>query len=213
MKQASVEDYNLFMMCPTLNRQALRPLPEGYTLRFCQKQELEFWMKFHFDTAEEKNSYLDYMKSFFQQVYAPFGDLFFRSCRFLCDPQGRPVGSSFLWKAYGTLPTLHWLKVQKGQEGKGLGRALLSQLLEPWEEYPVYLHTQPGSFRAIKLYTDFGFQLLSGPDKIGSRENQLSLSLPYLKERMFPGAFKALAFAPAPQALLEAASRSEISEF
>jgi hypothetical protein len=29
-------------------------------------------------------------------------------------------------------------------------------------EYPVYLHIQPSSFRAIKLYSDFGFSLLSG---------------------------------------------------
>lgn len=129
MKQASVEDFNLFMMCPALNPSALRPLPEGYTVRFCREQELDFWMTFHFDTKEEGAAYLEDMKRFFQQVYAPAGGLFFRSCQFLCDPQGRPVGTCFLWKAYGTLSTVHWFKVRKDQEGKGLGRALLSHVL------------------------------------------------------------------------------------
>lgn len=215
MKQVSVEDFNLFMMCPALNPSALRPLPEGYTVRFCREQELDFWMTFHFDTKEEGAAYLEDMKRFFQPVYAPAGGLFFRSCQFLCDPQGRPVGTCFLWKAYGTLSTVHWFKVRKDQEGKGLGRALLSHVLRflPPEEYPVYLHTQPGSFRAIKLYTDFGFQLLSSPEKIGFRENQLEQSIPYLREHMPPGVFEALRFAPAPKDFVEAVSQSAVSEF
>lgn len=67
MKQASVEDFNLFMMCPALNPSALRPLPEGYTVRFCREQELDFWMTFHFDTKEEGAAYLEDMKRFFSR--------------------------------------------------------------------------------------------------------------------------------------------------
>ena len=50
----------------------------------------------------------------------------------------------------------------------------------PSEYYPIYLHTQPGRFRAIKLYTDFGFKILTD-EKIGNRENNYLESLKYLK--------------------------------
>ena len=50
-------------------------------------------------------------------------------------------------------------------EGKGIGRALLSYVMQslPQNEYPVFLHTHPASFRAIKLYSDMGFKLLTDP--------------------------------------------------
>ena len=50
----------------------------------------------------------------------------------------------------------------------------------PDDGYPVYLHTQPSSFRAIHLYTAFGFSLLCDP-AVGHRENHLTECLPYLE--------------------------------
>lgn len=210
-----VEDYNLFMMCEKPERSAFRPLPEGYSLRFCEKDELEVWMRFPFDTKEEGDAYLGMMEDYFRQVYQPKGDLFFRSCLFLCSPEEVPVGTCFLWKAYDAVWTLHWLKVRKEEEDKGLGRALLSHVLGqlPEAEYPVFLHTQPGSYRAIKLYSDFGFRLLLAPEKIGYRENQLEASMAYLRQQMTPEAFEGLRFAEAPAALLKAAAGREQSEF
>ena len=79
--------------------------------------------------------------------------------------------------------TIHWYKVKKEHEGKGIGRALLSEVMKKAAEYPIYLHTQPGSFRAIKLYSDFGFVLLLDP-VIGSRGNEIDVGLPYLKRHM-----------------------------
>ena len=47
-------------------------------------------------------------------------------------------------------------------EGKGLGRALLTEILKN-AGLPIYLHTQPTPARAIKLYSDFGFKLTTDP--------------------------------------------------
>ena len=80
------------------------------------------------------------------------------------------------------------------------------------EEYPVYLHTQPSSYRAIKLYTDFGFSLLTG-GRVGQRENQLAQSLPILREVMPPAAYGRLTFAPAPEELLSAAASRKSANF
>ncbi|WP_244951544.1 GNAT family N-acetyltransferase [Sutcliffiella horikoshii] len=125
------------------------------------------------------------MMEFFKTVYGGNEKLFFTNTLFVCDEQDRPVATCLLWKAYNKFQTIHWFKVQKSHEGKGIGRALLSIIMKevPNNEYPVYLHTQPGSYRAIKLYSDFGFHLLT--DKtIGTRQNDLVECLPILEKWM-----------------------------
>ena len=73
------------------------------------------------------------------------------------------------------------------------------------EDFPIYLHTHPSCFRAVHLYGEFGFRLLRGP-AVGGRSNDLEKSLPYLEQAMPREYFQQLAFADAPQALLQAAA-------
>ena len=207
-------DSNLFMACRIPNREAFSALPAGYTLRPLRREELPLWMDIHFDSPEEARDNRPYMERFFAQVYAPQEALFFRTCRLLCAPDGEAAGSCFVWRAYGQVNTIHWFKVKRACEGRGLGRALPSAGLGPLGEadYPVCLHTQPGSCRAIKLYSDFGFRLLTNP-VIGGRTNDLKKSLPFLRKVMPPEAFARLQFDAAPAVLLEAADSSPVSEF
>jgi hypothetical protein len=96
------------------------------------------------------------------------------------------------------------LKVLKGYEDKVIGRALLSIIMKELkeEDYPVYLHTQPGSYRAIKLYSDFGFKLLSDPI-IGPRSNDLQECLPILERFMKKKDFNRLQIVKAPAYFLK----------
>ena len=57
----------------------------------------------------------------------------------------------------------------------------------------VFLHTQPSSFRAIKLHSDFGFAFLTDPI-IGYRKNDLEECLTILKEHMPQKDFEKLQF-------------------
>lgn len=214
MEPRNIPDYNLFMMCCAPRREAFAPLPAGFYFDLCRREELEIWKRFPFDTEEEARQGEAYMARFFANVYAAQEEEFFSRCLFVRAENGAPVGTAFLWRAYGRVNTLQWVKVRKEYEGRGIGRALLTHLLMPLapEEYPVYLHTQPSSYRAIKLYTDFGFSLLTG-GRVGQRENQLAQSLPILREVMPPAAYGRLTFAPAPEELLSAAASREISEF
>ena len=207
-----IEGCNLFMCCKTLNKNALSEIPEGFTVRPCRKEELDIWYGFPFDHEPEK--YRDYMQQYFKDVYQPREAEFFRKCLFLCDHNDTPVGTCFAWKAYGSVTTIHWYKIRKEYEGHGLGRALLSAVMKdiPAEDYPVYLHTQPGSYRAIKLYTDFGFALLTDR-QVGFRENELSIGLPYLREKMPETDFARLRFETAPEDFLQAVKSSPISQF
>ena len=73
--------------------------------------------------------------------------------------------------------------------GRGLLSALLDQL-QP-QDFPVFLHTQPSSYRAIKLYSDLGFSFLDMP-VIDGRENGLASSIPVLKSMMPEAAYRRL---------------------
>jgi ribosomal protein S18 acetylase RimI-like enzyme len=208
-------DGNLFMMCEQINVGAFHPLPMGYAIRNCRKNEIALWKSFPFDTAELAGQYEPFMTEYFDKVYAPKGDLFFERCLFVVEQNtDKPVATCFAWQAYGSVTTIHWLKVLKAYEGNGIGRALLSAVMSALDVsvYPVYLHTQPGSFRAIKLYDDFGFSLIDN-SQVGNRTNDLQASLPYLKEVMPASVFSSLKFSTAPKEFIAAVEKSDTAEF
>ena len=178
-----IPDYNIFMMASHINDEAFCELPKGFYIRLLKESELDLWKAFPFDTKEEQIKYFDYMTNYFNNVYASQQSLFFEKCKVVCNEKDEPVATAFVWNAYGKFASVHWVKVKKEYEGLGLGRALLTSILKNVNTFPVYLHTQPSSYRAIKLYTDFGFEILVD-DVIGRRKNEYKEAFPYLKQCM-----------------------------
>ena len=209
-----IPDLNLFMMCNTLCPSACSPLPSGYSFRLCKRKELEKWKALHIDDPEQYDVYDAILSNYIERVYAPKGNEFYQKCVFVCDAKGRPVGTCFIWKAYNLFYAVHWLKVMPQYEGKGLGRAILSFVLEslPAKDYPVFLHTHPSSYRAIKLYSDFGFKFLTD-EVTGYRKNDLVESMFILKERLPTRDYQNLKITSAPQFFLDAALSSAMEEF
>ena len=209
-----LEDKNLFMMCKSLNPSALTQLSAAYYARTCRRDELDVWKAMHFDSPELVTEFAPFMTQYFDEVYARQESEFFKRCLFVCDSSDTPIATCFGWKAYGLVSTIHWFKVLKRHEGLGIGRALLSIVMKSFgdSDYPIFLHTQPSSFRAIKLYSDFGFVFLTDAT-IGYRQNELAEGLPYLQAHMFPRDFERLQFANAPTEFLEAAQSSPINQF
>lgn len=209
-----IPDLDLFMMCPQLDGRALSLLPEGYHVRTCRRDEYETWKKFPFDNPAEADAYDGFMTDFFQSTYGGQEDLFFANTLFVCDHTDKPVATCLLWKAYGLFNTIHWLKVLKEVEGQGIGRALLSVLLQelPETAFPIYLHTQPGSYRAIKLYTDFGFKILTDP-VIGTRTNDWEACLPILQHYLPKKAYARLKTCSAPTSFIEQLANFKTIEF
>ena len=202
----TIGKYNLFMACETPDPGAFRALPEGYSFRLCRRGEVETWKRL---VAEEQ--YVAYVTDFYEKVYAKNEDEFFRRCTFVCAAGDKPVASAFLWRAHGEIDTVGWFRVLPVYEGLGLGRALLSEILKP-AKGPVYLHTQPTSIRAIKLYSDLGFALITNP-VIGYRKNDLAESLPYMQKVMPAATYENLRFIEIGDSLHQAALLSETAEF
>jgi ribosomal protein S18 acetylase RimI-like enzyme len=209
-----IPDKNLFMMCPRVNKDAFGTLPEGYYIRNCREAELDIWKAMPFDVPETAGQYYDFMSTYFDNAYKKRQDEFFEKCKFVCDKNDKPLGTCFLWKIYEKINTLHWFKIIKEHENKGLGRALLTTIMRdiPENEYPVYLHTQPSSYRAIKLYTDFGFCLLSDP-VIGSRTNDIKECMKILKHYMPKPAFQNLKTVQFPKDFLDILKSETINQF
>ena len=154
------------------------------------------------------------MTNYFNDVYKSKEKDFYNNCLFICDSNDKPVATGFAWLSYGEFYTMHWLKVLKEYEDKGLGRAILSEIMKeiPSDKYPVYLHTQPGSFRAIKLYSDFGFSILTD-EYIGNRKNEYKEAIPYLKYFMGEERYSKLNFKDSDGKFSTASSKSNKHEF
>lgn len=204
MKEEEIPDYNIFMMCKRINEDALTDLHADYYFRNCRPDELELWKAFPFDNDTVPPEYQNFMNQIIHDSYGRDMRTFFKNTLFVCTKEGKPIATCSYWKAYGKINTIHWLKTLKAYEGKGIGRAVLSAIVRRFSrnDYPIYLHTQPGSFRAIKLYSDFGFQLLRG-GQLGTRKNELEECLPILKEFMPRKDFERLRFVDTPDQLIK----------
>jgi ribosomal protein S18 acetylase RimI-like enzyme len=214
MKEEEIPDRNIFMMCESLNRTALTELPIGYSLRNCRPDELGIWKKMPFDCPDLAKEYDGFMTDYFNVTYGKKEELFFAKTLFVTDTKDKPIATCLIWKAYDEFNTIQWFKVLKEYEGQGIGRALLSFVMQKLErcDYPVYLHTQPSSFRAIKLYSDFGFSLLSD-DKFGIRENDLDECMPILGKFMPIEFFKELRITAAPKEFIDAVDKYNTNQF
>ncbi len=203
MTEEEIPDYNIFMMCEKLNKSALVELKEDYHFRNCRPSELEIWKAFPFDAHKVPTEYEAFMNQYFVETYSGNLDLFFDNTFFVCNQYDKPIATCTVWKAYGKFNTVQWFKTLKNHEGKGIGRALLSKVMKQFEEkdYPVFLHTQPGSFKAIKLYSDFGFCLLKG-EQVGTRTNDLEKCLPILEKFIPEKDYKKLKFVDSPASIL-----------
>lgn len=204
MKEEEIPDYNIFMMCERVNESALTDLHPDYYFRNCRPEDLALWKAFPFDSDTVPAEYEDFMNQIIKDSYGSNIDTFFQNTLLVCNRQGEPVATCSHWKAYGKINTIHWLKTRKAYEGNGIGRAVLSAIMRRFDrnDYPIYLHTQPGSFRAIKLYSDFGFQLLRG-GQLGTRRNDLEKCLPILQEFMPKTDFERLRVIDTPDFLIK----------
>ena len=214
MIEQDIPDLNIFMMCEKLNKNALSKIPDGYHIRNIRKDELDIWFAFPFDTEDEKKEYRNFMLDYFNNVYGNKLEEFYKRCLFICDNNDKPISTCFVWKSYDKINTIHWFKTLKEYEGKGLGRAILSYIMNSLsdDDYPVYLHTQPGSFRAIGLYSDFGFKIVTNKI-IGNKSNDYEECLPILKQFMKKENYNNLKFIEAPELFNECAKSSDIEEF
>jgi ribosomal protein S18 acetylase RimI-like enzyme len=80
--------------------------------------------------------------------------------------------------------SLHWLIVDEKYHGRGFGKALCYTAINFFSEqgtFPVYIHTQPWSYKAIFLYLSLGFKLQKN-DTFSHYKNEYENSMSVLKQ-------------------------------
>jgi len=174
---------NVIMRCDRIPAMQVR-LPEGMTIRGYQPGDEATWARLEcaagdFGTVEEAESY-------FRETYLRDLKQARQRCLFLTDAQGQGIGSCIAWhdeRRGAAVPSLHWLIVEEAWQGRGLGRALATAVIEVFrsmQEQPVYIHTQPWSWKAILLYHSLGFRMQTS-DTFSHYENQYDQAMAVLR--------------------------------
>ncbi|MCL2046734.1 MAG: GNAT family N-acetyltransferase [Oscillospiraceae bacterium] len=138
------------------------PLPDGYHFAFYEAGDEFNWARIETAVLEFDSEYAALMR--FTQDYMPYPEDLKRRCIFIVDSNGERVGSSIAWWRFVNhqrRPWLHWVAVHPAYQGLGLGKALISKIVELMIELEgdvdFYLSTQTWSYKAVDIYKKNGF--------------------------------------------------------
>lgn len=179
--------YNLMLKCTKICTTPVS-LPKGYSFKMYDVGDEKHWAKLEnkigdFSSIEEAEMY--FKTNYCNQI----AELKNR-CVFVVDTHGDIVGSCIAWhdsKDNDTVASLHWLVVSPEHQGKHIGLALCQKVMEIFSEYgetPIYIHTQPWSYKAILLYIKLGFKIQK-TDTFSRYENQYKKAIKTL-ENLLP---------------------------
>ncbi len=191
MIDRTIPYYNIIMRCDRVLPMEIK-LPEGYSIRTYQPGDEDAWAAILCAVGEQTS--FDEAKAEFTQRYLADPTLTERIF-FAVDAEGAAVGTAIAWehdpRGLG-VRTLHWVAVHPEHQGKGLGRALCQTALRLFRREdnskPVYLHTQPWSWKAILLYISLGFKL-QPRDTFYTYENQYTQAMETLKAIVTPAQY------------------------
>ncbi len=137
-------------------------LPDGFSIVSYQRGYEKEWAKLEYDIGDFDSS--EAAEKYFTETYLQNSELF-PNILFLLNREQEIAGSCIAWqdmRGENSVSSLHWLVVQERYQGIGLGRALgtaVMNIFAEQEALPVYIHTQPWSWKAILLYLSLGFRL------------------------------------------------------
>ena len=174
---------NTIMKCSDYRRRDVE-LPDGFFLVSYRDGHEKEWAKLEyaigdFDSAAEAEAY-------FTEKYLQDPCLF-PNILFALDKDHAVVGSCIAWQdmqGNRRVSSLHWLVVDERYQGIGLGRALATAVMNIYAEHgalPVYIHTQPWSWKAILLYLSLGFKLQK-TDTFSHYENEYEKAIIALRK-------------------------------
>ena len=154
---------NVIMKCSDYNyREIYIPDHLGYSIVSYRPGFEKDWAELEyslgdFDSLEEAELY-------FVETYLKDPE-WLSNILFLLDKNKDVVGSCIAWwdmKGDIKVPSIHWLVVNDLYQGLGAGKYLCTAAMNIFAEcssLPVYVHTQPWSWKAILLYCSLGFRL------------------------------------------------------
>ena len=139
------------------------PLPEGYNYSLYTDGDESNWARIETSVLEFNSEFAALMR--FTETFMPYADELRKRCLFIEDGNGRKTATATAWWQYidgERRPWLHWVAVEPHNQGLGLGKAIVSRVVELMTELDgeadFYLSTQTWSYKAIEIYKAHGFQ-------------------------------------------------------
>ena len=191
MIDSSIEYKSIILRCDQIDKSAYLELDSDVEIEFYKKGMETVWTGVQKGAGEFERIIDSDVTTYFIERYGCEQDELEKRCIFLKKKSTKKyIGTCMAWfehKGKEEVPVLHWLAIDDAYSGKGYARMLITQVLKIFEQLDagqkIYLHTQPASYRAIKLYNDFGF-CMTRTDTYGTAVNEFEDALPILKQYM-----------------------------
>lgn len=174
---------NTIMKCSDYSPRPVE-LPDGFSIVPYQNGYEKEWAKLEYAIGDFDS--LEAAEKYFIETYLQN----FKLCPnilFILNRGHGIVGSCIAWQdmqGENSVSSLHWLVVQEQYQGIGLGKALSTAVMNIYAErkaLPVYIHTQPWSWKAILLYRSLGFRLQK-TDTFSHYENEYGKAMTELRK-------------------------------
>ena len=202
MLDRSIPFCNIIMRCDRILPMEIK-IPSGYAIRAYQPGDENAWAALHVATGDFATT--DEAATYFMEKYA--ADL--SRALFAISPDGAAIGAITAWtddRAGEVVRSIHWLAVAEAHQHKGIGKALVQTALKIMRREdnaaPVYLHTQPWSWKAVLLYVKLGFKM-QRKDSFSTYVNEYNQAMTALRPLLDDKQY----------ALLEANSSREAADF
>lgn len=190
---------SIIMRCDCVNESAYAEVVECFSVVKYHSEMKPVWIELQ-KAAGQFDGYSDVdIGEYFEKTFLFEDSGIYESCIFLKDNiEEKYVGTCCAWfsnKDKRFIPVLHWLAVVPSHRNRGCARMLITEILKVFKQkynnQAIYLHTQPSSFQAIKLYNDFGFNVAK-KDSYGNAANEYEDAMEILEKIMNSDAYKRL---------------------
>ncbi len=187
------------MRCDCVNENAFAEAADRFSIVKYRSEMKSVWVEIQ-KAAGQFDGYSDNdIAEYFEQTFLFEDSEICESCFFLKDNIAEKyVGTCCAWfsnKGKKIIPLLHWLAVVPSYRNRGCARMLITEVLkvlkQNYKNQAIYLHTQPSSFQAIKLYNDFGFNIAK-KDSYGHAVNEYADAMEILEKVMNADAYMRL---------------------
>mgnify|MGYP003291214592 CR=1 FL=1 len=191
MIDRSIPYYNLILKRNEICTTSVS-LPEGYNFKMYDVGDEKYWAKLEYEIGDFSS--VEEAETYFRTNYCNQIDELKNRCVFVVDAYGDVVGSCIAWhdsKGNDMVASLHWLVVSPEHQGKHIGLALCQKVMDIFKEHdetPVYIHTQPWSYKAILLYIKLGFKIQK-TDTFSHYENQYKKAMKTLEKLLSENKF------------------------
>ena len=161
-------------------------LPEGYRFAYYGDGDEKHWARIETSVLEFDSEFAALL--FFKEFFMPDVGELYRRCLFVEDSAGGKVATTTAWWSHiegERRPWLHWVGVEPGHQGLGLGKAVVSRavalLAELEGDQPMFLKTQTWSYKAIGIYLQCGFQPTDEKALYQNREDNYKKAMKILR--------------------------------